>query len=129
MTTVVDLDFGTFGLKDNDGAYTIVVQLDNNVIYDDEVVGGSGANRAEYALTGLPATTQLTVTVADSTLSRDGGGPSPDFTIGSFTDNDPLTDGSGAGTLYIGGTLTTSGTSDHYYTGPYSGTMAVTVSW
>jgi hypothetical protein len=58
-----------------------------------------------------------------STLTLGGA---PPFSIGTFTCNNPTTDGSGNATLLIGATLTTDGSGSYYNTGSYSGSIDLT---
>ncbi|MDD9899563.1 MAG: DUF4402 domain-containing protein [Alphaproteobacteria bacterium] len=139
MTEVQNLDFGTFGLRDNDAGHTIVVEPDGDVTYAPEIVPGmSVAQRGEYALTGFPANMLLTFGVASSTPPDDGGiivdngtslstGSGEVFTVDTYTTNSPTTDGSGDATLYLGATLTTSGSTTMYGDGLHSGNVDITI--
>lgn len=126
LTVIEPLDFGTFALKDNKGRYTIVLAPDDAYTHSDEIViGNPEPQRGEYLLEGLPPDTLLDITITDAALRKPGN---PDFTISDYTINDPLTtDASGNATLYIGATLTTSGTGAYNYTGRYTGTFNISV--
>ena len=142
MTEVQKLDFGTFGVVNNNGSYTIVIGPDNSVTYDPsgKIVsdGAHIGHRGVYALAGFPPNMQLTLGVTTTNNTTTGGvtltngssltyAGNPAFSIGSFTANNPLTDASGNATLYIGATLTTSGSGTNYMSGTYNGSVDITL--
>lgn len=143
MTEIQRLDFGGFALRNNTSAHTIVIAPNNSVSYAAAFVpdGATPAHRGEYSLTGMPPNMALTfgVTTTNNTdqggttldngvnLSKNGAGAGPLFTVGSYTANSPSTNGSGSATLFIGGTLTTSGTGAFYTDGSYAGSVDITI--
>lgn len=127
LNDVVNLSFGSFALINNDTPQTIVVPPAGSAVFGVNVIEGPTPPVAgEYFLEDLTPNTLLDVTIADTTLSRFGGG-SPLFTITDFTTNTPTTDGNGDATLFVGATLTTSGSGAHYESGNYTGTMDITI--
>ena len=137
MTEIEKLDFGQFGLRDNSAAHTLVVTPINTATYADEIIpGGRSPQRGEYSLTGFPPNMTLTLGVVLANPPDDGGltlnnssGLSLSgqvFTLSNFTTNSVITDGAGDATVYIGGTLTTSGNGTMYGDGDYDGTYDIT---
>ncbi len=130
MAEIHVLDFGEFALLDNGSVHTIVVTPANGVTYDPALIRGIQAQRGEYLLTGLPPSEALVITLNNTVdLSHNGLGGGTLFTIGAYTTNNPSTNGSGDATLYIGATLSTSGTGAGYIDGPYSGSVDLTINF
>jgi hypothetical protein len=138
-TEVTALNFGTFGMRDNDNQYSIVLGYDNSVTYDPEIADNPDfpPQRGQYDFIDLPpnVTFYVGVSVPNPPVSGGlildnssgltfGGGV---FTLENFTANDLTTDGNGDGTLYIGATLKTSGNGTMYSDGVYSGTYDLTL--
>ena len=136
------LTFGRFAVVDNSAPRQIIVTTDDDVIYDTGIVGdpSNPGRRGEYTLTGMPANVIFYLgvnipnppaeggVVLEETVPLTGLG-SEDFTIGSFkiNSNDQMvTDGNGDATLYIGATLTTSGSGTHYVSDTYDGEFTIT---
>jgi hypothetical protein len=127
LTNIVDLSFGTFGLANNNTPQTIVLTPGGMATYGAKIVDGPIPPKAgEYLLEGLTPDTLLDITVDNTILTRVDGG-SPAFTISDYTTNNPTTDEFGNATLFVGATLTTSGTGIHYESGAYAGTMDITI--
>lgn len=127
---VQHLDFGEFALKDNDASHTIIVDPNNNVTADPEIVFNSTPMRGEYLLTGQDTNRALDITVTNGSLTLNGSGVGASMTVNNFTDNSPSTDGAGDATIYIGGTLTTNGTSTIYSAGSYEdNTVEMTIDY
>ena len=130
MTEQHKLDFGTFALKDNNSPHTIVVTPGNGITYDPAFVVGVQAQRGVYSLSGLPHNEALGITIDNTVnLSLNGSGSGALLGIGTYTSNNPSTNGSGDATLYIGGTLTTSGSGSLYGNGDYSGSVDLTINF
>ncbi len=138
MTEVQALSFGEFATRNNSAQHTITVATDNSTVYDPDIISNIDAQRGEYSFTGLPANVIFYVGVAVPNPPTEGGlildnstgldkTGSESFTLDNFTANDLSTDGAGSGTLYIGARLTTSGNSNPYDSGVYSGTFDLTL--
>lgn len=137
MTEVQPLSFGEMGIRDNNLTHTITVAPDNSVSYSDHITPDTQAQRGEYLLTGFPPNMTLHADVTFVTYPFDGGvtideetqlvlGGNPEFTVNGFTTNEPTTDGAGNATLYIGATLTLSGSGVEYGDGTYNGAVDLT---
>lgn len=129
MATVQDLDFGQFAVLNNTSVHTIVVTAGGSVTYDPVIIPGIQAQRAQYTLTGFPPSQAIDVTIDNTeNLSLDGGGTGTMLSVGSYTTNSPSTNGAGNATLYIGATLSTSG-SGAYSNGDYEGSVDLTFNF
>ena len=126
LTSVEDLHFGTFGLSDNDAAYTIVLAADNTFVNSPQIIIGTDPQRGEYLIENLPPFTAPAIVITDTTINNGGN---PPFSIDNYTHNNPVTDAGGNATFLLGGTLTTTGTTAYYATGTYSGTMDITFTF
>lgn len=138
MVQIQALHFGEFAYVDNSVPRTIVIAPDDTVTYDDDIIEGNvPAHRGEYQLTDFPPNMIIHTGVTVPTPPTDGGvtldnsssvslPASESFTLSNFTTNEPITDGNGDATLYIGATLTTSGNGQSYSDGNYTGTYDVT---
>jgi hypothetical protein len=130
MAEIHSLNFGEFAMLDNNSVHTIVVTPGNIATYDPALIRGIQAQRGEYLLTGLPANEALGITLDNTVdLSHNGLGGGALFTIDTYTTNNPSTNGAGDATLYIGATLSTSGSGSGYIDGPYSGSVDLTINF
>lgn len=143
MTEIQPLTFGRFAIVDNTAPRTIVVAPDNSVTYDPEIVPNIEAERGEYALSGFPPNVTLYLGVNIANPPSEGGvtldnqtdvtaGGAQDFSLGGFTintANEVVTNATGDATLYIGGTLTTSGNGGAYINGIHNGQYDITFYW
>ena len=125
-----NLGFGQFAVRNNNGIYAMTVDENNDFSYDvNGFISAADPQRGEYIFEDLPPSTSVTMVVDDTELSLDGLGGSPRFSVRDFTYNPLTTDGSGAVLVFLGATLRTSGTSQHYESGSYSGETLITVSY
>ena len=131
LTVIQNLSFGTMGMHNNSGVYSITVRPDNTFSHNPNIVFGVDPQRGEYFLTGMPPNDPIDITISSPGDAVPDLGGSDDFTSGSYTFSPPngsfTSDGSGQGTLFVGATLKTSGTGDYYHTGHYTGSFDVTV--
>ncbi|MDH5258742.1 MAG: DUF4402 domain-containing protein [Gammaproteobacteria bacterium] len=121
------LDFGTIALKNNASTYTIRVRYTGQIINDPEIIIVTPGTPAEYLLTGFPASTLLTITVTSlAGITTSPISPVPgnqQFTISNFDYLPSVsTNATGEATIYVGATLTSSGT------GVYDDTLYVTTT-
>jgi Domain of unknown function (DUF4402) len=136
-TVVRHLSFGTFSAARNNATLRVTVAPDSSTSYDAGLYPDTAAQPAEYLLTGLPPNMKITLGTGIANPPTDGGliidnvsalsSPgSPSFTVGTFTCNNPTTDGAGNATLLIGATLTTTGGGGYYQSGAYTGALDLT---
>jgi len=126
------LDFGTIALKDNAGTYQLRVRYTGQIINDPEIVIVVPGTPAEYFLSGYPVSTLLSISVTSPSglVTSPFVGPSNEqFTISNFDYLPSVTsDVNGEFTLYVGATITTSG-SGTYQDTLYVTTMNITISY
>jgi len=143
LVIVRNLDFGQFGMRDNNSPHTIVVTPGGGVTYDPAFIpdGVAQAHPGQYALSGLPPNMALNYGISTTNGTTNGGTTLTNtvslslngaligalFTVGSYTANSPSTDALGNATISIGGTLTTSGTGAGYGDGSYDGSVDLTI--
>ncbi len=141
ITEVQSLSFGTFGIGNNNGAWQIIVTPDNDTFADPQIAMGQDGRRGEYLFTGLPPNVSFFLGVDVPNPPSEGGivldmptpaenGSNPVFNLTDVTIADGgvmYSDGAGDATLYIGGTLQTSGTGEHYDSGTYNGQFNLTI--
>ncbi len=135
------LSFGIFAVQDNNAPAALTVTPDNDTFADPQFVVQQDGQRGEYTLTGLPPNVSFFlgvdvpnppseggVTLTGQTPATRGGGP--EFRLDGLTISDGgvlQSDGAGDATLYIGGSLYTSGTGERYDGGTYNGTYNITI--
>ncbi len=135
------LSFGIFGVQDNNAVAALTVTPDNDTFADPQFVMQQDGQRGEYTLTGLPPNVSFFlgvdvpnppseggVTLTGQTPATRGGGP--EFRLDGLTISNGgvlQSDGAGDATLYIGGSLYTSGTGERYDGGTYNGTYNITI--
>ncbi len=134
-TIITPLSFGLFAITKNDAAYDLSVSENNSVTNDSEyVLSLPMPQSGELFLEGLPTETEVSVTFDNGSLRRDGGPVTPDLTITDFVTNQPTpaqfeTNTAGELTILYGATLRTSGTSQPYQSGTYSGGFDITIDF
>lgn len=130
LTIIDDITFGQFAVRNNDAVHTIVVDENNNFSHSAAgFVPVTDPQRGEFLLEDLPPNSPVTVSVADTSITLNGGGVGTAFSIRDYTFTSITTDGAGNATFYMGATLRTSGTGQYYESGSYSGTAVMTVNY
>lgn len=129
ITETTSISFGTFVLKDNNAVHTLSFTWTETVTPDPEFIIITNPSRGEYAITGFPASSPLSVSIQNADMTKDGLGVGEHFFITNYDHNAVTTDGSGAATLYIGGDLETSGSMAMYTDGNHTDTINITVSF
>ncbi|MBU0858327.1 MAG: hypothetical protein KJ667_00160, partial [Alphaproteobacteria bacterium] len=75
------LGFGQFGIIDNSVQYSLTVDFNSNVSHDPEFVLLAQPSRAEFFLNDLTPSVPFNVTLTPGTLSLNGLGQPPVFTV------------------------------------------------
>lgn len=141
ITEIHELSFGTFAVRDNDSMAAIIVTPDNDTFADPQIAMAADGQRAEYVLSGLPPNVSFFLGVDVPVPPSEGGliidmptpatgSSGPAFELSDLTIADGgvmQSDGAGDATLYIGGTLRTSGTGQSYDGGNYNGQYGITI--
>ncbi len=126
------IDFGTIAIADNSATYQLRLRWTGQVVSDPQIISVSPPTPAEFRLSGFPPYTSLIVSVnatGSQTSKVSGVAALEQFTISNFdyVPNQP-TDAAGTATIFIGATLTTSGTSA-YTDGIYSLPLTLEVNY
>lgn len=133
MTVVQPLSFGQFSLKNNNAQHQIIINAATGTVTPDPayVVATPAPQRGEYFLDNLPASTIVNVTIVPGNLTLGGGGPPTVFTVDNYTvhPNPVTTNASGEATVYVGGTLKSTGNTIMYDSGYYEGDIDITFDW
>ena len=132
IVEISPLDFGTIAIKDNSAPYTHRVRYTGQILNDPEIIIVSPGSPAEYLITGLPPSTLITISVTSPTgvtTSPAAGASNEQFTISNFDYLPSVTsDATGEYTLFVGATITTSGTNTYEDT-LYVTTMTINISY
>jgi hypothetical protein len=132
ITSVSDLSFGTIAVLKNDGVSEIRISTTNQTFLTNHIRVLVPGQRAEYLISGYPAFTQLFTSANITNTETFSPAPSSEqFTL-SALDVVPsvTTDASGNATIFVGGTLQTSGTgSGQYYDTDYTVFFELTVNF
>lgn len=129
VTETRGISFGTFALANNNAAHTLSFTWTESVTADPAYIVILPPQRGEYAISGFPALSPLSVTINNATLTKDGMGGGELFSITNYDRNAITTDGSGNATLFVGGDLETSGSTSMYTDGNYSDVIDITVEF
>lgn len=129
VTETSGISFGSFALANNNAVHTLSFTWTESVTADPAYILFTNPQRGEYAISGFPALSPLSVTIQNATLTKDGLGAGEAFSITAYDRNAITTDGAGAATLYVGADLETSGSTSMYSDGSYSDTIDITVSF
>lgn len=141
LSEVERLHFGTFVVRNNMSTSSITVTPDNDTIVAGQIVLAENGRRGEYMLTGLPPNVPFYLGVDMPNPPAEGGivlgnpepasaGAGADFILNALTIGNGgvmLSDGIGDATVYIGGTLNTTGTGQAYAGGSYIGSYTITI--
>ncbi|MBE1298831.1 MAG: DUF4402 domain-containing protein [Alteromonadaceae bacterium] len=126
------IDFGTIALADNSASYQLRVRWNGQVVHDPQIIIVSQPSPAEFELSEFPVYTSLAINViagTSETTKVTGVAAVEQFTISNF-DYLPsqTTDAAGMATIYLGATLTTSG-SNSYTDGMYNLPLTLEVNF
>lgn len=113
------LDFGTVAVLDNSTAKRYQLRSSGRLDVDDGIVIVRGGSPAIFRLSDFPPDTSISVSAPVTTLTRNGAGISEPLEVADYTANSLVTDELGQGLLYVGASLTTSGSGSLYSDGLY----------
>lgn len=129
ITETNPFNVGTIAITDNNAPRSLTVTRGGAVLADSQILlMGAAPSPAQYALSGFPASTALTIAITDTTLSS---GLSPEtFSLDNYEYTvNPGTDASGNYTMDIGYRLRTNGSGNMYADASYTGTLMITVNY
>ena len=132
VTEVEELAFGTLAILKNNVASQITINTNNQINFTNHIRVLVPGHRGEYLLSAYAPFTEL-FTSANILLTETSSSapPSEQFTLTSLdTAPSVTTDANGTATVYIGGTIQTSGNaSGTYYDTPYFVTFELAINF
>lgn len=132
FSTIHDLSFGTVAVLNNTSSSEITITLNNQYSVTNHLRVLRPGHRGEYLLSAYPPYTQLFVS-ANITLTQtaSSAGSSEQFTLTSLTTAPSVTtDAAGIATIFVGGTLRTSGSgSGQYFDTSYSVNFDISINY
>ncbi len=124
------LDFGTIAITSNAAVSTITYpysgappSINGNIVFL------SRGHRGIYQLSAFPSYTPLIINVVGDSLTAGGLGSSEPLSLSAFSYPTLTTDANGEALLYLGATLSTSGSGAPYIDAPYLGNITITINW
>ncbi len=124
------LNFGSLAIPSNTAVATITYphngsppSVSGNIIFI------SLGQRGIYQLSAYPGFTPLIITVTPSDLTAGGLGISEPLQITATSFPSITTDANGEALLYLGATLSTTGSGTPYIDATYLGNMSITINW
>lgn len=129
VTETTGLDFGVFALTNNNAVHTLSLTWLGGVTADPEFIVITNPTRGEYAISGFPALSPLSVVITNANLTKDDLGVGENFDVTTYDHNAVTTDAGGAATLFVGGDLDTSGSTTMYLDANHADQITITVSF
>ncbi|OYY95329.1 MAG: hypothetical protein B7Y41_02155 [Hydrogenophilales bacterium 28-61-23] len=125
------LDFGVLAIPANSVSSALALSPLGTATYGSAYVYVAAATPGRYRLTGYPAFTDISVSMAPGTVSLSSGAPGAQLTVSAAaTKPSPIrTDINGQAEFDLGATLTTSGSGQPYQDGTYLGRPTLTLSF
>ena len=141
LSEIDRLHFGTFAIIDNNAQAAVTVTPDNDTFADSQIVIGENGQRGVYQLTDLPPNVNFFLGTDVPNPPSEGGlmlgneeaasnGAGPDLRLSNLTIGNGglmMSDNLGEATLYIGGTIQTTGNGQTYTGGNYVGSYTITI--
>ena len=132
FSVVNKLSFGTVAILNNSTPSEITIHLNNQYTITNHIRVLRPGQRGEYLLSAYPPYTQLFVS-ANITFTQTAStvGSSEQFTLTSLTTAPSVTtDAAGTATIYVGGTLQTSGSgAGQYFDTDYSVSFDISINY
>ncbi len=133
VTTVQQLNFGEFIVKNNNAVHSITVNLSGPAFAYDMAgfipINTGSIQNGIYDLDGMAASTAITSVTITQLLPLSGPG-GPNFQMNTFQETHPATtDGSGVARIRVGATAQTSGTTTPYLDQTYTGTLQIQINF
>lgn len=132
FTALNELSFGTVAVLNNGTESEITINVDNQYNVTNHLRVLTPGQRGEYVLSAYPPFTQLFIS-ANVTLTETSSavGSSEQFTLTSLTTAPSVTtDAAGTATIFVGGTLRTSGDgSGQYFDTDYSVKFDISINY
>ncbi|NQV79433.1 MAG: hypothetical protein HQ495_02720 [Alphaproteobacteria bacterium] len=121
--------FGTIAIRSNAAVERLALNLNGTYSTTANILVIQPPQRAEFLGTGFQASTAISLSVADILLSEDGFGAGKTFTVSFVYLSDISTDVTGSATIFIAGTLITSGNGIPYDDRTFFGTASLIANY
>ncbi|MEM7651035.1 MAG: DUF4402 domain-containing protein [Pseudomonadota bacterium] len=133
VTTIQELNFGEFIVKNNDAVHSITVNITGTAYTFDAAgfipIDVSNIQPGIYDLDGMTPGALISSVDVTQVLPLSGGG-GPNFQLTAFQDSHPTNvDGSGVVRVRVGATAQTNGAGIRYFDQTYTGTMQIQVNF
>ncbi len=129
ITLQQQFSFGTIAMRSNNAKERLVLNLNGTYSETANILVISAPQRAEFLATGFQPSTALSLSIQPIELSEDGQGTGKKFNVGFVYSPNISTDPTGSVTIFIGGTLETSGDGTPYDDRQYAGTASLIVNY
>lgn len=129
ITLQQQFSFGTIAMRSNGAKERLVLNLNGTYSATANIIVISTPQRAEFLATGFQPSTALSLSIQPIELSEDGQGTGKKFNVGFVYSPNISTDPTGSVTIFIGGTLETSGDGTAYDDRQYAGTASLIVNY
>ena len=129
LQQINQFSFGTIAIRTNAAKERLVMNLNGTYTNTSNIIVVVPPERAEFLATGFQPSTALSLSIAPIQLSEDGQGTGKKFNVGFVYLPNMSTDPTGSATIYIGGTLETSGDGTPYGDLQYGGTAQLIVNY
>lgn len=129
ITLQQQFSFGTIAMRSNSAQERLVLNLNGTYSETANILVISAPQRAEFLATGFQPSTALSLSILPIELSEDGQGTGKKFSVGFVYSPNISTDPTGSVTIFIGGTLQTSGDGTPYDDRQYAGTASLMVNY
>ena len=118
VTEISILDFGKIVISSNNAASQAIVNRNGGAQYVGNIFPVSPPHRAEFALTNFPPNTTIFISATSiQATSNSEVASNEQFKLDNIdTPSSIVTNSNGSATLYVGGTLQTSGSGSNAYT-------------
>ncbi|MEQ8248174.1 MAG: hypothetical protein RID42_10905 [Alphaproteobacteria bacterium] len=128
-TLLQPFSFGTIAIRSNAAVERLVLNLNGTYTTTSNIIAIAPPQRAEFLATGFQASTALNLSIANIVLSEDGNGSGKTFNVAFVYLSDISTDATGSATIFVAGTLVTSGNGVPYDDRPYFGMASLIVNY
>jgi hypothetical protein len=129
ITLQQQFSFGTIAMRSNGSKERLVLNLNGSYSATSNIIVITAPQRAEFLATGFQPSTALSLSIQPIELSEDGQGTGKKFSVGFVYSPNISTDPTGSVTIFIGGTLETSGDGTPYDDRQYAGTASLIVNY
>lgn len=121
------LTFGTWAVTNNSSSHSITVETNGSYTHSPDLLMITPPQEGVYQITGLPSEAAINSVTVTMTQALEFGG-SEDFTMDDFDTIAPNADINGETVITLGATAYTSGNSNPYSDGSYSGELSIQIN-